>query len=61
MTTTNYDFNASGLTSITALGSVSSTPLSMRCSVPLHLCHRVGGMFTYKLEGYSIGRISSMI
>ena len=43
VTTTNHDLTSSGLTSITALSSFSSTSLSRRRSVPLHLRHRVGG------------------
>ena len=54
VTTTNHDFTSSGLTSITALGSSSSTPLSRRRSVPPHLRHWVGGTSIYKSEGYSV-------
>ena len=61
MTTTNHNFTSSGLTSITALDSFSSTPLSRRRLVPLHLRYRVGGTSTYKSEGYSIGRVLGMI
>ena len=61
MITTNHSFTSSGLTSIMALGSSSSTPLSRRRSVPPHLRHRVGGTSTYKSEGYSVGRVSGMI
>ena len=61
MTTTNYDPTSSDLTSITALGSFSSTPLSRRRSVPSHLRHRVGGTSTYKSEEYSVGRVLGMI
>ena len=67
VTTTKHNFSSSGLTSITAFGSItvlgssSSTPLSRRRLVPLHLYHRVGGTSTYKLEGYSVGRVSGMI
>ena len=61
VTTTNHDFTSSGLTSITVLGSFSSTLLSRRRSVLLHLCHRVGDMSTYKLERYSVGRVLGMI
>ena len=41
MTTTNHDFISSGLTSITTLGSSSSTPQS-------------SGTSAYKSEGYSV-------
>ena len=61
MTTTNHDFTSSGLTSITALSSSSSTPQSRWRSVPPHLCHRVGGTSTYNSEAYSVGRVSGMI
>ena len=61
MTTTNHDFNSSGLTSIMVLGSFSFTPLSRRHLVPPYLYYRVGGMSTYKLEEYSFRRVSGMI
>ena len=54
MTNTNYSFNSSDLTSIMALGSSSSMPLSRRRSVPPPLHYRVGDTSTYKLEGYSV-------
>ena len=61
MTTTNHSFIPSGLTSIIVLGSFLSTPLSKWRLVLLYLCHKVGGISTYKLEGYLFGRISGMI
>ena len=61
MTTTNHNFTSSGLTSIKALGSSSSTPLSRRRLVPPHLRHRIGGISTYKSEEYSVGRVSSIM
>ena len=61
MTTTNHNFTSFGLTSIMALGSSLFIPLSRRRLVPPHLRHRVDGMSTYKLEGYSVRRISGMI
>ena len=30
-------------------------------SIPSYLCQRIGGTSIYKLEGYSVGRISGMI
>ena len=51
MTNTNLNLTSSSLTSITALGSSSSTPLSRRCSV---IYHRVDGTSTYKSEGYPV-------
>ena len=59
--TTNHDFTSSNSTFITALGSFSSTPLSKRRSIPPHLCHRINGTSTYKIEEYSVGRVSDMI
>ena len=47
VTTTNHDFTSSGLTSITALDSFSSTPLSRRRLIPPHLRHGVGVTSTY--------------
>ena len=61
MRTSNYSFNSSGLISIMVLGSYSSTPISRRCLVFLHLRYRVGGTSTYKSEGYSVRRVSGMI
>ena len=61
MTTINHNFNSSGLISITALGSFSSTSQSRRRLVPPHLCHRIGGTSIYKSEGYFIGRVLGMI
>ena len=61
MTTMKHSFISSGLTSIIALGSYSSTPLSRWHLVPLYLHHRVGSISTYKSERYSIERISGMI
>ena len=61
MTTTNHDFTLSSSSSITTLGSSSSTPLSRRHSVYPHLCHRIGGTSTYNLEKYSVGCVLGMI
>ena len=61
MTTTNHSFTLSGLTFIIVLSFSSSMPLSRRHSVFPHLCYRIDGMFTYKLEGYSVKRVLSMI
>ena len=61
VTIINHDFTLSDLTFITTLNFFSSTPLSRRCLVPLHLCHRVGVTSTYKSEGYSVRHVSGMI
>ena len=59
MTTTNHNLTSSSLTSITALGSSSSTPLSRRRSV---ICHSRGYVYLQvgRLSRCN-GRVSSMI
>ena len=47
MITTNHNLTLFGLTS--------------KRSVPHYLRHRVGGIYTYKSEGYFVEHISSMI
>ena len=61
VTTTNHNFTSSGLTSITALGSFSSTSLGRRRSVSPYLNHIVGGTSTYKSEEYFVERVLGMI
>ena len=58
MTITHHSFTLSGLTSIIALDSSSSTPLSRRRSILPHLCHKIGGTSTY---GYSVERIPGIV
>ena len=36
-------------------------PLSKRRLISPYLCQRIGGTSTYKLEGYSVRRVSGMI
>ena len=43
------------------LDSSLSMPLSRRYSVSPYLCHRVGGISTYKYKEYFVRRVSGMI